>query len=381
MPGWTATLIPRRQMVDCSMERVALIEAFAEAQANPESIALIRTAIRHAKLKLTDNCNSKCVTCDYWKTHHESELTLDEFRSVLDQLRALGVEEVMFTGGEPTMRVELVSVVRHAAQHGFRTVGLTTNALSLPPAKIDQLLNGGLNQLVLSLEGLESHDEIRGVPGNTKKVLAVLEHLSARRTAGASLSVKLAMTLMERNLEEVEGMLDLARHHRAVLFFNLIDRGTYFFEGIPADLMIMRDREKLNKVVDGLLAVKAAEPDLIGNTVSSLEYVRRYFDDPKQRAIPCHLGYIGVDIDADGAVYSNCWGLPSVGNVRKASLREIVESPRYLQQCQAMFKKECPGCSCGYILNLAYHKPAIELDRRRGHDPVAASVGYAGTQS
>ncbi len=363
------------------MNRLELIQAFDQGRTGPEALARIRPEFRYAKVKLTDNCNSKCITCDYWKSHHENELTMDKFQSVLEQLRALGVEEVMFTGGEPTMRAELVPVVQHASRLGFPTIGLTTNALSLPAAKIDQLLDGGLTQMVLSLEGLESHDDIRGVPGNTRKVLAVLAHLSARRAEDGPVAVKLAMTLMERNLDEIGDMIELARQYRAVLFFNLVDRGTYFFQGIPADMMTMQDRDKLNQVLDDLVGTKEREPGLIGNTVSSLQYARRYFDDPKQAAIPCHLGYVGVDIDANGDVYSNCWGLPPVGNIRKQLLAEILESEAYRRRCEAMFRKECPGCSCGYILNLAYHKQSADLDASRGYDPVASAVGYAGTQS
>lgn len=363
------------------MCELKVVERFDRARLDPAEIEGLSPVLRYAKLKLTDNCNSKCLTCDYWKTHHEGELTLAEFLAVLAQLRALGVEELMLTGGEPTMRAELVPVVREAARLGFAPIGLTTNGLSLPTPKIDRLLEAGLGQIVLSLEGMDSHDEVRGVPGNTKKILAVLDHLSARRASGATVTVKLAMTLMERNLDEISGMVKLARTHRAVLFFNLIDRGTYFFQAMPADLMAMRDRARLDRALDELLDVKRREPALIGNTVSSLEYARRYFDDPKQVAIPCYLGYIGVDIDANGDVYSNCWGLPPIGNVRKEMLAEILGSEAYRRRYAAMFRKDCPGCSCGYILNLAYHKPAVELDTRYGLDPAAAAVGYAGTQS
>jgi len=195
------------------------------------------------------------------------------------------------------------------------------------------------------------------------------------------LDIKLATTLMEKTLNEVEGLIRLARRHDAVLFFNLIDRGTYFFQGVQTDLMKMRDQGALDRVIDSLIGTKREKPGLIGNTVSSLEYARRYFADPKRSDIPCHLGYIGVDIDANGDVYSNCWGLPPVGNIRKASLAEILKTDQYKQRCQAMFRKECPGCSCGYILNLAYHKSSVDLDVRQGADPVSAAVGYAGTQS
>lgn len=363
-----------------AVNRAELIQSFVKAERSPEALAAVGPAFEHAKVKLTDNCNSKCITCDYWKATHDNELTLEELLSVVEQLRALGVREVMFTGGEPTMRAELSAVVRRAAQVGFETIGLTTNGLSLNRDKLTALHEAGLTQLVLSLEGLTLHDEIRGVPGNTAKILRHLDFLSERRAQGWRLSVKLAATLMERTFGEIDGLIALAARHGAALFVNLIDRGTYFFQGAPADLMAVRDRARLQAVVDALVAAKERDPGLIGNTFSSLEYVRRYFDDPKQAAIPCHLGYVGVDVDANGDVYSNCWGLPPVGNVRRTPLAEILRSEAYRRRCQAMFRKECPGCSCGYILNLAYHQPSVELDARHG-PAAAAAVGYAGTQS
>lgn len=365
-----------------NMDQAELIRKFDRAQRDLPLLQEISPVFRYAKVKLTDNCNSKCITCDYWKSHHDNELTLQEFQSALAQLRALGVQEVMFTGGEPTMRSELPDVVREAAALGFETTGLTTNGLSVTPEKMTALHKAGLTQIIFSLEGLTLHDEIRGVPGNTAKIVRHLDFLSAQRaTQGWRLDVKLAATLMEKTLDEVDGLIDLARRHRAVLFFNLIDRGTYFFQGIQTDLMAMHDQMELDRVIDGLLRTKQNEPGLIGNTASSLEYARRYFADPKRADIPCSLGYIGVDIDANGDVYSNCWGLPPVGNIRKAALADILDADRYRQRCQAMFKKECPGCSCGYILNLAYHKPSVDLDVKQGSDPVSSAVGYAGTQS
>lgn len=364
------------------MNQTELIQFFSQAQQAPGTLASIEPVFHYAKVKLTDNCNSKCVTCDYWKSNHDHELTLEEFASVLAQLKAVGVREVMFTGGEPTMRAELPAVVREAARLKFETIGLTTNGLSVTQDKLVALHEAGLTQLVLSLEGLTLHDEIRGVPGNTAKILRHLDFLSAQRDAqGWRMAVKLAATLMEKTLGEIEGLVELARRHQAILFLNLIDRGTYFFQGVETDLLLIKDRPALQRTIDRLADIKAKEPDLIGNTFSSLDYARRYFDDPKQAAIPCHLGYIGVDIDANGDVYSNCWGLPPVGNIRRAPLVDILGADAYRERCRAMFRKECPGCSCGYILNLAYHRPSVELDRGRGQDPISASVGYAGAQS
>ena len=358
-----------------------LIDRLATATRDPAILSLIQPEFRFAKLKVTNNCNSRCVTCDYWQHKFRNELTLDEMRTVLGDLRSLGVVEVMFTGGEPTIRPELPDCIEAARAVGFEGIGLTTNGLSINPDKINRLIDGGLTEIILSLEGLESHDEIRGVPGNTEKIVKHLAFLRTARHRGTrDVTVKMAMTLMGKNLDEVPAMVDLAREYDATLFFNLIDRGTYFFGVTPVVLFEIPDKTKLDHLVNFLIDVKRRESHLLGNTTSSLEYARRYFDDPKQSQIPCHLGYVGIDIDANGDVYSNCWGLPPVGNIRRTPLRQIVASPGYADRCGAMFRKECPGCSCGYILNLAYHRPSVEQDEASGIGHGQSRIGYAGTK-
>lgn len=360
--------------------RLDLILKLAAAETDPRQLDNAQPAFKFAKVKLTDNCNSRCITCDYWKHAYTNELTFDELAALLRALKALGVEELMFTGGEPTMRPELC-LVGIAAGLGFRTIGITTNCLSLGREKLQQLLADGLNEIVVSLEGLRSHDAIRGVPGNTRKVMDVLANLTAlRRDEGRQVAVKIATTLMSRTVDEVLDVVRVAEEHSAVFFLNLIDRGTYFFRGTSVDLFTIEDKAGLNQLIDALVAIKLRKPALIGNTVSSLEYARRYFDDPRQDRIPCHLGYVGIDIDANGDVYSNCWGLPPVGNIRKQPLAEIVRAPAYASRCRAMYRKECPGCSCGYILNLAYHKASVERDLASGLGEAVWSVGYAGAK-
>ncbi|MBF0353768.1 MAG: radical SAM protein [Alphaproteobacteria bacterium] len=330
----------------------AAIRSAACGELRPE---LIPPAIRHAKIKPTNNCNSKCITCAYWEHRYENELTLEEVLRLLAELKALGVEDVMFSGGEPTLRKDLVEMVAAAKNIGFSNIGMTTNSLSLI-AKLDGLCDAGLGEIVLSLEGLESHDLIRGVLGNTGKVLGALKHLCSRREQGLKIpQIKLAATLMNRNLDEILPLVDLARDHGAGFFLNLIDAGTYFFQGKTESLFIMADLAKLDSLIDRLIDIKRVEPVLISNSIASLDYTKRYFRDPKQAQIPCYLGYVGVDIDSNGDVYSNCWGMAPLGNIRKDSLEGLLSGSAFKRRLGDMYAKRCAGCSCGYILNLSHH--------------------------
>ncbi len=360
-----------------------IFDEFVAAIDDPAKIDVLAPTLRYAKIKPTNNCNSRCITCSYWEHKYTNELTLEEIYDTLHVFRELGIEEVMFTGGEPTLRKDLIDMVDEAKNQGFSGIGITTNSLSLKEKKLDSLVAAGLTEVVLSLEGCETHDEIRGVAGNFKKVKKNLEHLAKIKAEAkkSGPSVKIATTVMNRTISQIDGVLALARQYNATLLLNLIDNGTYFFEGMSKDLFTLHDRTTFNQMIDGLIETKRQEPGLIGNSMSSLEYARRYFDDPKQADIPCYLGYIGCEVDADGSVFSNCWGLAALGNIRKTPLKEILSSEKYRQRCADMYRKKCGGCSCGYVLNLSYHPPSVAEDSKENPEFSRVKLGYAGEKA
>src|SRR5689334_21147565 len=55
----------------------------------------------------TSRCNSRCVSCDWWKQSVEGDLSLAEIDGVAGALPALGTRVVVFSGGEPLLRPEV----------------------------------------------------------------------------------------------------------------------------------------------------------------------------------------------------------------------------------------------------------------------------------
>src|ERR1700731_431552 len=54
----------------------------------------------------TSRCNSRCVSCDWWKCSGAGDLALEEIGDVANALPGLGTRLVLFSGGEPLLRPE-----------------------------------------------------------------------------------------------------------------------------------------------------------------------------------------------------------------------------------------------------------------------------------
>src|SRR5215469_1885752 len=67
-----------------------------------------------ASLKLTENCQAACVTCDYWRTTWADKITTDGAIDLINQLGDCGVKYLRFTGGEPLLRRHLFTVLDRA---------------------------------------------------------------------------------------------------------------------------------------------------------------------------------------------------------------------------------------------------------------------------
>src|SRR3954468_23460496 len=68
----------------------------------------------------TSRCNSRCVSCDWWKASGAGDLTLDEIARLAEALPALGTRMMLFSGGEPLLRPEVFD-----AAALFRATGIS----------------------------------------------------------------------------------------------------------------------------------------------------------------------------------------------------------------------------------------------------------------
>lgn len=111
----------------------------------------------------------------------DRELTTGEWRQVLDRLWAVGVPHVCFTGGEPTLREDLVDLVRHAEELGMVTGLLTDGRRLADQSYLDSLLLAGLDHLQITLVShrAELHEALGGRPAAWEQTVAGLHNAIA----------------------------------------------------------------------------------------------------------------------------------------------------------------------------------------------------------
>jgi MoaA/NifB/PqqE/SkfB family radical SAM enzyme len=139
-----------------------------------------RTVPTYLVLTVTHRCQCRCVHCCQRRSVPDGrpELSTGEVRSLIDQARRLGAVYVVFAGGEPLMREDIVELVAHAHRRGLVT-RINTNGLLFEPPLVARLKKAGLTQAGVSIDSPDAavHDGLRGRPGAFATAVAGVRNL------------------------------------------------------------------------------------------------------------------------------------------------------------------------------------------------------------
>lgn len=165
--------------------------------------------INYLRISLTDKCNLRCVYCmpeDMTFRPREELLQDDELYRLVRLFADLGFHKVRLTGGEPTVRANVVEIVRQiAATPGIKTVAMTTNGLLLDKLA-RPLAEAGLQRVNVSIDTLNP-EKFKKLT-RWGKVEDVWRGIATANEAG--LGIKLNAVVV-RHYNDKEDVVDLAR--------------------------------------------------------------------------------------------------------------------------------------------------------------------------
>ncbi len=126
------------------------------------------------------SCNNNCIMCSTRpKAKFYSDRPTEEVVSDLRRGRELGYEEVDLTGGEPTIRPDILDLVRFAKSMGYKKIGFNTNARMLSYENFcRKIIESGVNRITFTLNGhnKELADAISRTPGAFDQAIAGIKN-------------------------------------------------------------------------------------------------------------------------------------------------------------------------------------------------------------
>lgn len=172
----------------------------------------------------TRRCNLKCCHCysESQNIEYDQEMSTDEALAFIDDLASYGIPVLLFSGGEPLLRPDLLQLISHARNRGIRCV-ISTNGTMINADMATRLGNAGLSYVGVSLDGLSvKHDEFRQVQGAFERAIRGIRYC---REAG--IKVGLRFTITKDNAGEIPGIFDLLEQENIprICFYHLVYTG------------------------------------------------------------------------------------------------------------------------------------------------------------
>ena len=164
-------------------------------------------------LETTNRCDSKCQACirTFLTNEPPKDLTLAELQGIVEQLPVL--ERVVLHGiGEPLLNRELFEMIVYLKAKGA-VVLFNSDAISLTPKRALQLMDSGLDEFRVSMDGAtrETYEKIRGVNQFDRVVDNVRHFLDQQgKLKRQTPRLSLWFTAMQANLEELPALVRLA---------------------------------------------------------------------------------------------------------------------------------------------------------------------------
>lgn len=123
-----------------------------------------------AQLVIIRRCNLSCSYCsEYDKVSDPIPAEILERR--LWKLKSLGTFGISLTGGEPTLHPQLPDLIQKCRKLGFFRTGMISNGFLLTPELIQALNKAGLQEIQISIDGVDANDTTQKVLSNLKKRL------------------------------------------------------------------------------------------------------------------------------------------------------------------------------------------------------------------
>jgi MoaA/NifB/PqqE/SkfB family radical SAM enzyme len=301
-----------------------------------------------------NRCNCRCVMCDIWKIDTIQEISLSDIERHRADIAALGVEWVVFSGGEPLMHSDLFRLADWLRALGIRTTILSTGLLL---SKHAERIAASIDDVIVSLDGpAPVHDSIRRVAGAFGLLASGVRALQNRKP---DLPVAARCTVQKQNVghlrETVRAARDLGLRSISFLAADVTSTAFNRCEPWPPERqasVALHQEEILILEAEIEALIQDETGGFVLETPEKLRRIIRHFRAHlglEETAAPrCNAPWVSAVVEADGTVRP-CFFHSPIGNINTGGLLAVLNG-----QAAAEFRRTlniaenatCRRCVC-----------------------------------
>ena len=259
--------------------------------------------------ELTHRCPLQCPYCSNPVDLERAgqELTTDEWRKTMSELAQIGVLQIHFSGGEPTVRKDLAEIVKHANDVGLYT-NLITSAVLLTKDRLKDLADAGLSHIQISFQGSETivADRVAGLAKSHGKKIEV-----ARWARELDMPLTVNAVMHRQNLHQLSDVIQMAVDLDADrLEIANVQYYGWALKNRAALMPTLEQIEECTRIVEdaqvrlkGTLSIDYVVPDYYAIRPKKCMggWGRQFFNiSPSGKVLPCHAAetITGLEFDS-----------------------------------------------------------------------------------
>jgi len=336
------------------MSALSGCEPIANSPANPHALKYVPILV----LNVHSRCNCRCVMCDIWKRTETEELTHAALSRHLSNFREMGVESIVFSGGEPLMHSDFVRIAELFRSEGIRLTLLTTGLLLNHYADV---VARSFDEVIVSLDGpRDVHDKIRRVSGAFDRIR---DGITALRQHVTTPAIRARTTVQKENFRHLRATIAAAREtgFDSISFLAADLTSTAFNREllwpVPRQEQIGLSRDEINILREEIeqVMLRYGADIASGFIAESSEKLRRivyHFEAHLGLRRPsspmCNAPWVSAVVEANGDVRP-CFFHPAIGNLNDESFRDIVNGMRaiaFRESLDVPSNPTCQRCVC-----------------------------------
>jgi Fe-coproporphyrin III synthase len=309
-------------------------------------------------------CNCRCIMCDIWKANRNgTSISEKDLSGLLGDFRALGVESVLLTGGEPLMHPNLWALCAALHELPARITLLSTGLLLERHAP--EIIRHA-DEVIVSLDGSRKvHDRIRGIPDVYQKLA---DGVAALRRRSPRFPVSARCVVQRLNFPDLPNIITAA-HELGLdsISFLAADVSSSAFnrpegwadERVGEVCLTAEEAESFAAVIESTIVDHAADfvSGFVVETPAKMRALAQYYRAANGNGpfpqVTCNAPWVSGVIESDGTVRP-CFFHRSLGNIREGGIAEILNSPDAIAFRRGLDMRRDPVCTrCVCTLTMA----------------------------